>query len=84
VKERWRPEIAAQKSKRNALLRDCLRRSWPARREIFDLTYYHEQSIAAAAQIVGVPANTVRTRVHNARKRVTQPTATRGIQDAWH
>jgi DNA-directed RNA polymerase specialized sigma24 family protein len=49
--------MAAQKSKRNALLRgDCLQRSSPARREIFDLIYYHEQSIAAAAQIVGVPA----------------------------
>lgn len=75
--------MAAQKSKRNALLRGCLQRSLPARREIFDLIYYHEQSIAAAAQIVGVPANTVKTRAHNARKRVAQRTATRGIQDAW-
>jgi RNA polymerase sigma-70 factor (ECF subfamily) len=78
------PEMAAEKSKRNALLRDCLQRLSPAHREILDLIYYHEQSIAAAARIVGVPANTVKTRAHNARKRVAQLMAARGIQDAWH
>lgn len=78
------PEMVAQKSKRDALLRDCLRRLSPAHREILDLIYYREQSIAAAARIVGVPANTVKTRAHYARKRVAQLMAARGIQGAWH
>jgi RNA polymerase sigma-70 factor (ECF subfamily) len=78
------PEMVAQKSKRNALLRECLQRLSPAHREILDLIYYHEQSIAAAALIVGVPANTVKTRAHNARRRVAQLMAARGVQGAWH
>jgi RNA polymerase sigma-70 factor (ECF subfamily) len=78
------PEMAAQKSKCNALLRDCLQRLSPAHREILDLIYYHEQSIAAAARIVGVPENTVKTRAHYARKRVAQLMAARGIQGTWH
>lgn len=78
------PEMAAQRSKRNALLRDCLQRLSPAHREVLDLIYYHEQSIVAAARIVGVPANTVKTRAHYARKRVAQLMAARGIQGAWH
>lgn len=49
------PEMAAQNSKRNGLLGDCLQRLSPAHREILDLIYHHEQSIAAAARIVGVP-----------------------------
>lgn len=77
------PEMTAQKSKRNALLRDCLQRLSPAHREVLDLIYYHEQSIDAAARIVGVPANTVKTRAHYARKRVAQLMAAR-IQGARH
>jgi RNA polymerase sigma-70 factor (ECF subfamily) len=76
------PERAAQKSKRNAI-HDCLQRLSPAHREILDLIYYHEQSIAAAAVIVGVPANTVKTRADNARKRVAELMAAHGVQSAW-
>jgi len=77
------PEIAVQKGKCNALLRDCLLRLSPAHREILNLIYYRELSIAAAARIIGVPENTAKTRAHYARKRVAQLMTARGIQGAW-
>jgi RNA polymerase sigma-70 factor (ECF subfamily) len=77
------PEIAAQKEKSGAILRDCLEQLSPAHREVLDLIYYHERSIAEVAQIVGVPLNTVKTRAFQARKRVAQLMAARGIDRAW-
>lgn len=76
------PEVNAQKSKRAAVLRDCLQRLPPAQREILDLIYYHEQSIADVARIIGVPENTVKTRAFYARKRVADLMAERGIERA--
>ena len=73
------PETALQNKKCSAILRDCLMRLSPEHREILDLIYYHGQSIAEAAQIVGVPENTVKTRAFHARKRIAQLMAVRGI-----
>ncbi len=77
------PELAAQKKKRGTILRECLEQLSPAHREILDLIYYQERSIADVAQIVGVPQNTVKTRAFFARKRVAQFMAARGIEPAW-
>jgi RNA polymerase sigma-70 factor, ECF subfamily len=74
------PETSAQKNKRAALLRDCLQQLPPAQREILDLIYYHEQSVADVARIIGVPENTVKTRAFHARKRVAALMAERGIE----
>lgn len=77
------PEVAAQKNRRSAMLRNCLKQLPPAQREILDLIYYHQQSIGEVARIIGVPQNTVKTRAHYARKRVAQLMAERGIDRAW-
>jgi RNA polymerase sigma-70 factor (ECF subfamily) len=37
-------------------------------REILDLVYYHEQPMESAAKIVGIPLNTVKTRMFFAKK----------------
>ncbi len=76
------PEVAAQKKKRAALLRDCLRQLSPAHREIINLIYYQEQSIAEVAQIIGIPQNTVKTRAYYARKHMAQLMAARGVERA--
>jgi RNA polymerase sigma-70 factor, ECF subfamily len=76
------PESVAQKSKRNAILRDCLKELSPAHREILDLIYYHEQSVAEVARIVGVSENTVKSRAYYARKQMAQLMAARGIERA--
>lgn len=76
------PEAAAHKNHRAAILRDCLKRLSPAHREIINLIYYQEQSVAEVAQIIGVPQNTVKTRAYYARKHMAQLMAARGVERA--
>jgi RNA polymerase sigma-70 factor (ECF subfamily) len=77
------PEAALQKSERCKVLRDCLRELSSAHREIIDLVYYHERSIDDAARIIGIPLNTVKTRMFHARKRIGEMLAARGIERAF-
>jgi RNA polymerase sigma-70 factor (ECF subfamily) len=62
------PQLAAEIKDRNAVLRDCLSKLPPIHREILDLAYYHEEPIEAVAKIIGIPLNTVKSRMHYARK----------------
>jgi RNA polymerase sigma-70 factor, ECF subfamily len=64
------PETATHKSARSDIIRRCLLHLSPTQREVLDLVYYHEKSIAEVAEIVGIPANTVKTRMFHARKRM--------------
>ena len=66
------PETAVQHASRAALLRHCLMQLSSAHREVVDLVYYHERTIEDAAHVLGVPANTVKTRMFHARKRLAQ------------
>ncbi len=76
------PEVAMQKTDRGAVLQACLRQLSSAHRQVIDLVYYHEQSIEEIARIIGVPQNTVKTRVFHARKRIAELMAARGIERA--
>jgi len=64
------PETAALKMDRAVQLRRCLAQLSPEHREIIDLVYYHDKSVAEIAEIVGVPRNTVKTRMFYARKKL--------------
>ena len=77
------PEAALQNSERSKLLRDCLGKLSPAHREIIDLIYYHGRTIDDAARIIGIPLNTVKTRMFHARKRIGEMLAARGLQRAF-
>jgi RNA polymerase sigma-70 factor (ECF subfamily) len=77
------PEVTLQKTERSEILRDCLMRLSPAHREIIDLVYYHERTIDEVAEIIGVPQNTVKTRLFYARKRIGELLAARGFERAW-
>jgi RNA polymerase sigma-70 factor (ECF subfamily) len=74
------PEVAMQKTERSEILRDCLKLLSPAHREIIDLVYYHARTIEDVAEIIGVPPNTVKTRMFYARKRIGELLAARGIE----
>lgn len=63
-------ETIANKRDRSAIVEDCLSKLSPLHREVLDLVYYHEKSVDEVAQIVGAPANTVKTRMFYARKRM--------------
>jgi RNA polymerase sigma-70 factor (ECF subfamily) len=63
-------EMIANKRDRSAIVKHCLSKLSPLHREVLDLVYYHEKSVDEIAQIVGAPANTVKTRMFYARKRM--------------
>ena len=76
------PEVTMQKQERSEILRSCLEQLSPAHREIIDLVYYHEKSVDEVAEVIGVPANTVKTRMFYARKRIGEMMAERGLERA--
>jgi RNA polymerase sigma-70 factor (ECF subfamily) len=73
------PEVKMQKKQQSTVLQECLTQLSPAHREIIDLVYYHEKSIDEVALIVGVPANTVKTRMFYARKRIGELMGAKGL-----
>jgi RNA polymerase sigma-70 factor, ECF subfamily len=64
------PAIALEKNDTSRVIRNCLKRLAPHHREIIDLAYYHEKSLEEVAAIVGIPKNTVKTRMLRARMRL--------------
>ena len=75
------PEISLQQKSRGSIIRKCLSQLPPAQREIVDLVYYHEKSVAEVAQIVGIPAGTVKTRMFRARSRMAELLAQAGLDN---
>jgi RNA polymerase sigma-70 factor, ECF subfamily len=64
------PEQILLETDRRANLRACLSQLSPDHREIIDLVYYYDKTIEEVAEIVGVPKNTVKTRMFYARKKL--------------
>jgi RNA polymerase sigma-70 factor (ECF subfamily) len=64
------PQNSIEKKDRGALILSCLAQLSATQREVVDLIYYHEKSVEEVARIVGVPANTVKTRMFYARQRM--------------
>lgn len=77
------PEVTAQKSDKAAALRRCLSALSVDHREVIDLVYYHERSVDEAAEILGVPEGTVKTRLFHARKRLSELLKAAGIDRGW-
>jgi len=77
------PEIAFHGQQRSALVRKCLTKLSPAHRQVIDLVYYHEKSVEEVAQVVGIPASTVKTRMFYARARMAELLAEAGVHRAW-
>ena len=61
-----------QEKHRGELLRQALTQLSPEHREVIDLVYYHEKSIDECAQVLGIPAATVKTRMFYARKKLAE------------
>jgi RNA polymerase sigma-70 factor (ECF subfamily) len=73
------PEVTIRKKQQGELLRDCLVRLSPDHREIIDLVYYQGMAIAAVAAIVGIPENTVKTRMFHARRQLSVQLRAAGV-----
>ena len=76
------PEAAFEIKRRGEILRRCLTRLSREHREIIDLVYYHEKSVHEVAGIVGIPGNTVKTRMFYARRRLSELLEAEGIVGA--
>ena len=77
------PETTLAKKDKGEILRKCLTALSPEHREIVDLVYYHEKSVEEVAEIVGIPENTVKTRMFYARKRLSELLKAAGVDRGW-
>ena len=73
------PAAVLEKKDKSAMLRKCLTGLSAEHREVIDLVYYHEKSVEEVAEIVGIPENTVKTRMFYARKRLAKLLKSEGI-----
>jgi RNA polymerase sigma-70 factor (ECF subfamily) len=76
------PEAVFETKRRGEILRKCLTRLSREHREIIDLVYYHEKSVQEVADIVGIPGNTVKTRMFYARRRLSELLQAEGVAGA--
>jgi RNA polymerase sigma-70 factor, ECF subfamily len=77
------PEVELAKRDKGAALRKCLQKLSSEHRETIELVYYHEKSVEDVAQIVGVPAATVKTRLFYARQKLSEICKREGIDRGW-
>jgi RNA polymerase sigma-70 factor, ECF subfamily len=77
------PELALAKLDKGEKLRKCLASLSREHREVIDLVYYHEKSVEEAAHIIGIPENTVKTRMFYARKKLGDLCRMAGIDRGW-
>jgi RNA polymerase sigma-70 factor (ECF subfamily) len=77
------PEVAMQKKDTGEILRKCLTKLSAEQKEIIDLVYYHEKSVEEVAEIVGIPENTVKTRLFYARKKLAELLKAAGVERGW-
>src|SRR5215813_2434955 len=77
------PHTTLEKKSKSELIRKCLAGLSAEHREIIDLVYYHEKSVEEVAEIVGIPENTVKTRMFYARKRLAELLKAAGIERGW-
>ena len=77
------PEVTAQKSSKGAVMRACMEQLSAEHREVIDLVYYHEKTVAEVGEIVGIPLNTVKTRMFHARKKLSLLLKEAGIDRGW-
>ena len=75
------PETVVRNEDRSAVIQACLSQLSAPHREVIDLVYYHDKSVDEVARIVGIPANTVKTRMFYARKQMGKLLAAAGFAE---
>jgi RNA polymerase sigma-70 factor (ECF subfamily) len=76
------PEAALDRKDTNAILRACIDQLSPAHREIIDLIYYREKSVAEASEIARIPHATAKSRMFYARKQLAGLLVSAGFEAA--
>src|SRR5262249_54505207 len=57
------PEAALDRKETSGILQSCIAKLSPAHREIIDLFYYREKSVAEMSRMIGIPDATVKSRI---------------------
>lgn len=76
-------ETRVAKRDKGELMRQCIEKLSPAHREVIDLVYYQEKSVAEVGEILDIPQNTVKTRMFHARKQLSEHFRRAGIDRGW-
>jgi len=77
------PEVKAQKVDKGDALRRCIKQLSAEHATVVDLVYYQEMSVNEAAEVLGIPANTVKTRMFHARKNLSELLLEAGVDRGW-
>jgi RNA polymerase sigma factor (sigma-70 family) len=76
------PEVALDRKETHGILHACVDNLSPAHREIINLFYCREKSIAEVSEIVGIPHATARSRLFYARKKLARILVSAGFEAA--
>ena len=78
-----RPEAALERGNLATFVRGACTRCRLEQAALIDLVYLHEKPLREAARIVGIPLNTVKSRMFLARKKLAELLSTAGIETAY-
>ena len=77
------PEVVVAEAGYRGSAAQVHRRLSAEHREMIDLVYYHEKSVEEVAGIIGIPENTVKTRMFYARKKLAELLKKAGVERGW-
>lgn len=77
------PEVSLLTEDKAMLLRNCIETLPAEQRTIIDLAYFQELSVSEVSEVVGIPEGTVKTRLFNARKRLSKLLLEAGVDRGW-
>lgn len=72
VDARDTPDAALARRETEGILRACIDKLSPAHREIIELFYYRDNSVAEVSGMIGIPRATVKSRIFYARKNLAR------------
>ena len=77
------PDVDLVKQDKAEIMRRCIDKLSAQHKEIIDLVYYHEMSVSEVSETLGIPVNTVKTRMFYARKQLSELFKSAGIDRGW-
>jgi len=76
------PEDDLARRDQSAVIRRCINALPKHHSELLDMVYYHEKSVEEVALIVGIPENTVKSRMFLARRKLAEMLTAQGVDRA--
>lgn len=73
------PDVALSRKEVSSILRTCLEELSPDHRQMLNLFYYHDCSVAEVSERIGIPKATVKSRLFYARKHLARVLVSAGF-----